>query len=259
MTLYESIANHQEDLISTLQECIRIPSVYAEDDSGYPYGLENHRCLEYVLEKASAMGFSTHNMDDRVGWCEYGEGEEMVVVLGHLDVVPAGVGWDDSPFSGAVEDGRITGKQRDVLWNSLGYWTQLRQDAEKYNSLVDVGLSADKANGLMAYLDSIVPKPGKAQPSDAQKWEAIVDFSGLTAKQEDAALREYMDDKQEAKYDAVLKKGLTAQDYVDAYNAIQEESGEGKKKRVIAEFQKEYGMSYTDAKALYEIFVKPSK
>jgi len=159
----------------------------------------------------------------------------------------------------AVEDGRITGKQRDVLWNSLGYWTQLRQDAEKYNSLVDVGLSADKANGLMAYLDSIVPKPGKAQPSDAQKWEAIVDFSGLTAKQEDAALREYMDDKQEAKYDAVLKKGLTAQDYVDAYNAIQEESGEGKKKRVIAEFQKEYGMSYTDAKALYEIFVKPSK
>jgi len=110
MTLYESIANHQEDLISTLQECIRIPSVYAEDDSGYPYGLENHRCLEYVLEKASAMGFSTHNMDDRVGWCEYGEGEEMVVVLGHLDVVPAGVGWDDSPFSGAVKDGRIYGR-----------------------------------------------------------------------------------------------------------------------------------------------------
>lgn len=26
-------------------------------------------------------------MDDRVGWCEYGEGEEMVAVLGHLEKI----------------------------------------------------------------------------------------------------------------------------------------------------------------------------
>ena len=50
-------------------------------------------------------------MDDRVGWCEYGEGEEMVAVLGHLDVVPAGDGWTETePFSGEIKNGRIYGR-----------------------------------------------------------------------------------------------------------------------------------------------------
>ena len=50
-------------------------------------------------------------MDDRVGWCEYGEGKEMVAVLGHLDVVPAGDGWTETePFSGEIKNGRIYGR-----------------------------------------------------------------------------------------------------------------------------------------------------
>lgn len=159
----------------------------------------------------------------------------------------------------AVEDGRITQKQRNVLWDSLGYWTQIRQDTERYDNLVDSGLSATQSSDLLSTIAAIVPKPGKAQASDAQKFAAIIDFSGLTAKQEDAALREYMSDAQEEKYDQVLDMGLTAQDYLDAYNAIQEESGDGKKKRVIAQFESEFNMTHAQAKALYEIYVKPSK
>lgn len=85
------------ELIRDLQGCIRIPSVYAEDDSGFPYGKEVHQCLEYVLQTAERMGFSTSNMDEQAGWCEYGQGEEMIAVLCHLDVVPAGDGWSVPP------------------------------------------------------------------------------------------------------------------------------------------------------------------
>lgn len=97
-------------LISDLQGCIRIPSVYTEDDTGYPYGKPVQECLEYVLSCAEKLGFETHNMDNQVGWCEYGSGEEMVAVLGHLDVVPEGDGWTVPPYEGLVEDGKIFGR-----------------------------------------------------------------------------------------------------------------------------------------------------
>ena len=101
---------HRDALIADLQGCIRIPSVYADDESGYPYGKPVQECLEYMLETARRLGFPVHNMDNQVGWCEYGQGEEMVAVLCHLDVVPEGDGWSVPPYEGLVKDGRIYGR-----------------------------------------------------------------------------------------------------------------------------------------------------
>jgi len=104
------IENKQDALLESLQKCIRIPSLYQDDDSGYPYGKPVHECLEYMLELSKSLGFRTYNMDNHVGWAEYGEGEEMVAVLGHLDVVPEGDGWTKEPYGGEIVDGRIYGR-----------------------------------------------------------------------------------------------------------------------------------------------------
>lgn len=110
MDFRKRIEQDMDHLIADLQGCIQIPSLYRADDSGYPYGEPVHRCLEYMLSRAEAMGFVTGNLDNHVGWCEYGQGEEMVAVLGHLDVVPEGDGWTVPPYGGVVKDGRIYGR-----------------------------------------------------------------------------------------------------------------------------------------------------
>lgn len=110
MEFRKLIEENMDSLVADLQGCIQIPSRYRADDSGYPYGKSVQKCLEYMLHKAEAMGFRTGNMDNHVGWCEYGEGEEMVAVLGHLDVVPEGDGWTLPPYGGVVQDGRIYGR-----------------------------------------------------------------------------------------------------------------------------------------------------
>lgn len=110
MKFMNAIQARMDDLISDLQGCIRIPSVYQEDDSGYPYGKPVQECLEYMLKCAEKLGFATGNLDNHVGWCEYGSGEEMVAVLGHLDVVPEGDGWSVPPYEGLVADGKIFGR-----------------------------------------------------------------------------------------------------------------------------------------------------
>lgn len=104
------IDEHKDALVRDLQGCIRIPSLYGEDGSGYPYGKPVQDCLAYMLRLCADMGFEAVNMDNQLGWCEYGEGEEMVAVLGHLDVVPEGDGWTVPPYEGLVRDGRIYGR-----------------------------------------------------------------------------------------------------------------------------------------------------
>lgn len=110
MNFNKLIEGYQDALIADLQGCVQIPSVYADDNSGYPYGQKVQDCLEYMLSLAQKMGFETCNMDNQLGWCEYGQGDEMVGVLCHLDVVPEGEGWDMPPYSGLVADGKVFGR-----------------------------------------------------------------------------------------------------------------------------------------------------
>lgn len=41
---------------------------------------------------------------------ELGEGEENAVVMAHLDVVPAGEGWDSDPYTMVIRDGKAFGR-----------------------------------------------------------------------------------------------------------------------------------------------------
>ena len=66
MKFQSYIEKNMDDLVSDLQGCIRIPSVYTEDDSGYPYGKPVQDCLEYVLNCAAKLGFSTVNYFSKV-------------------------------------------------------------------------------------------------------------------------------------------------------------------------------------------------
>lgn len=106
----EIIHEYQPQLVETVRQSVRIPSVLGEAAPAAPYGPQVNRALEHALETAGRLGFRTGNIGGQVGWCEYGAGEEMVAVLGHMDVVPAGGGWRHEPFGAELSDGRIWGR-----------------------------------------------------------------------------------------------------------------------------------------------------
>ena len=110
MTLNELVLAKQNDLLACLQENLKIPSVEEPAAEGAPYGIPCRESLDHVLKTAADLGFRTENVDGHMGWCEYGEGEEMIAVLGHLDVVPAGDGWSFDPWGGEIKDDRIFGR-----------------------------------------------------------------------------------------------------------------------------------------------------
>lgn len=104
------IQERQEEIIEGIRECIKIDSVRSEAKEDAPYGEGAKRALEYALELGKKLGFRTKNVGNRAGWVEIGDGEEMVAVLGHLDVVPLGEGWKHPGFGAVIEDGILYGR-----------------------------------------------------------------------------------------------------------------------------------------------------
>lgn len=99
----------ESELIKSLQELIRIRSV-GEEAGAHPFGDGPHACLMACLALGERLGFRTASVDDMAGYVEYGSGEEMVAVLGHLDVVPEGDGWNYPPYGAVIDNGRLYGR-----------------------------------------------------------------------------------------------------------------------------------------------------
>lgn len=104
------IDNQKDEIISKLIELIKFPSVEGKCLPQKPFGEECNDALEYMLALGKSLGFKTKNIDGYCGFIEFGEGEELLGIIGHLDVVPAGEGWDYPPFSGEIHDDKIYGR-----------------------------------------------------------------------------------------------------------------------------------------------------
>ncbi len=107
---YSIIRKYEKDILADLERLVAIPSVAAGAEEGMPFGREAARALEYILGRADEMGFRTANIGNAAGYAEYGEGAEYAGVLTHVDVVPAGEGWDTDPFTLTVKGDRLYGR-----------------------------------------------------------------------------------------------------------------------------------------------------
>ena len=104
MKFGETILEYKDDILRDLDELISIKSVSATDKESAS------RALEFVLDRASQMGFKTRNIKGIAGHVEYGTGDELAAVLAQVDVVPAGEGWSSDPYRLTERDGRFYGR-----------------------------------------------------------------------------------------------------------------------------------------------------
>ena len=102
---------NQDELIKNLQELIKIPSVHGESqNSNAPFGENTVKALNYVLNLGQKLGFKTKNIDGFCGYIEFGSGDELIGIVGHLDVVPEGENWTYPPFGAQIVDNKIYGR-----------------------------------------------------------------------------------------------------------------------------------------------------
>lgn len=154
----------------------------------------------------------------------------------------------------AQETGKITQAQKNTLKKEMNFVQVIPAEAKKFDELTSSGLSATDAQSVGRTVSYLMPEEGYKQVRDIQVIEQIAKMT-LDDISKDAAMRSYMTDKQEEKFDTVVSMGYSPEEYAQIYRIIDGyTSGTGKKARTIAYLQDEYGISYGTAKALYEVF-----
>lgn len=105
---------NSEKMINSVKELVQIDSVIDEKtvSNSMPFGKGIDDALRKTLEIAKSLGFKTVYKDGYYGYAEIGDGEELIGILGHIDVVPVGdeSKWTYPPFSATEKDGYIYGR-----------------------------------------------------------------------------------------------------------------------------------------------------
>lgn len=99
-----------EEMLQDLEKLIAIPSVCEENSPDGPFGKPCKDALSFILNRARELGLDTENVENYAGHASYGSKEECIDILTHLDVVPAGEGWDSDPFTAVRKGNRLYGR-----------------------------------------------------------------------------------------------------------------------------------------------------
>lgn len=99
----------KDQIISTLQALLRIRSVLDESTitSDAPFGKGINDALNFMTELGQKDGFKVVRDGGYALELSYGEGNESVGILCHLDVVPEGKNWTYPPYEARIVDNKI--------------------------------------------------------------------------------------------------------------------------------------------------------
>ncbi|QZN92545.1 dipeptidase PepV [Limosilactobacillus panis] len=168
--------SQKKDYLMDLISLMKIPSVRDDDAATdeYPLGPHPAQALNAFLEMADQDGFKTKNIDNVVGYAECGEGNDTLAILAHVDVMPAGEGWDTDPFDPVIKDGNLYGRGASddkgpgmAAYYALKY---LKDQGTKFNKRVRFIVGTDEESnwtGMHRYFE-VEPAPTLGFSPDAE-------------------------------------------------------------------------------------------
>lgn len=109
LTLANENKNDYLKDLNTLVSINSIRDLNTKSESA-PFGNGPRQALDAMLAIASRDGFKTEDIDGYAGLITYGNQEESVGILGHLDIVPVGEDWSKEPLKVTVDDGYVFGR-----------------------------------------------------------------------------------------------------------------------------------------------------
>lgn len=106
---YQEVKKREHQLFDDLKGLLSIPSILDDTtvEKDAPFGKDVAKALTYMMELGKRDGFTVKNLEGYAGHIEVGQGEELIGILAHIDVVPVGDGWTSPPFSPEIRNGNL--------------------------------------------------------------------------------------------------------------------------------------------------------
>lgn len=169
-------------------------------------------------------------------------------------------------LTNARNSGKITKAQESLLKSQMVFRTSHPVQTEKYDQMLESGLSARSANYVAEIVNKVVgtgkmdEETGKRAVTDYDKWWAITTSTGITDRDKDTAVKAYMPDYDptaksknyiEVKYDYAREElGVSPARFVQLYHAYQEGDTASDKKENLRQLLPDADM----AKTMYDLF-----
>lgn len=109
----KAILNQQFDaMVESLQKVISFNTEKGKASDNAPFGAEIKACLDYTLNLAKSFGLDTYDCDGYAGHADFkGSTDEVLGILGHLDVVPSKAEeWLYPPYGAEIHNGKLYGR-----------------------------------------------------------------------------------------------------------------------------------------------------
>lgn len=101
------------DVLDDIAALVAVPSVAdaSKAEPGAPHGPACKQALATALTMAQRLGLEPHDLDGWMGYADLkGASDTQIATIAHVDVVPAGTGWTQDPFTMVRKDGFLLGR-----------------------------------------------------------------------------------------------------------------------------------------------------
>ncbi len=108
------IDSHRDEFLRDVARMVAIESVGGESAPDAPFGPGPRAALDEMLKLCGEYGFATDIYHGAMGSADYNGKAARLDILGHLDVVGPGDGWDTDPYKATLkDDGCLYGRGTD--------------------------------------------------------------------------------------------------------------------------------------------------
>ena len=103
---------YKNQMLDALRRFVQIPSVYDEKTITKitPFGKDVDNALAFVADLGERFGFDVDRCDGYATELSIGEGDKVIGIYAHADVVPVTGSWKYGPFNPTIENGNIYGR-----------------------------------------------------------------------------------------------------------------------------------------------------
>jgi len=117
--------------------------------------------IEDYLDEFTAVRVDVEDVKNLFIYKKYGDGEHLCFA-GHVDVVPAGKGWDSDPYEAVEKDGFIYGRGAQDMKSGVAAFTQALKDTKTFDGTLSLLLTSDEEgdaiNGTIKVLEYLKEK-----------------------------------------------------------------------------------------------------
>ena len=105
------IEAHYDEFLRDLAKVIEVQSVRGPAELHAPFGKGPRQVLTVAVKLADQYGFKTSIVNDAVAVAQWGpDTSDYIGIVGHLDVVAAGEGWQSDPFKLNIREDTLYGR-----------------------------------------------------------------------------------------------------------------------------------------------------